>query len=584
MTVPQAEALGLTLPDPDIRWNEERGHYDFGADRLHRALRGDQGQRPLQHRADGPPGAARTRTAPGCARPPRPTPRSGPTATRAERRMSTRLGPLWEVFVRSRRGLSHVHAGSLHAADAEMALRNARDVYTRRQEGVSHLGGPRRRDHRVQPRREGLLLRPRRRQGLPAPDVLRRPRGGRAPVMDAHPTTSSASPTTPWSPRSGWAGGSAAPRSWRRTSPSPTSGSTSSARPGPCSPTPERSRARAAARTSSPTCATNATSATCSWSSGPGRLRRRDGAAAGLLDVPGRAVRRAARQRRRHAGRCRGQGRQGGRLPPRPRHALGAAARRRHRGVRTTGCRRALDAEWPYVEELFEPVDPGSWRPASPSTRPRCVDAVLDRLAAVLAEATLTVPEVDAAARRRAPRPAHRGPSATCSPRCSTCPLAPGGDVVSPQARSRAWALAAEVPDPEIPVVTIADLGILRDVTEDDRGRVHVQITPTYSGCPAMDDIADDLVDRLTARRLPARRRRARARAGLVHRRSPTKAGAPSSRRTASRRPADRPPRDGPVTLALSRALPAVRQPRHPRVQPVRLHGLQVAVGLPVLP
>ncbi len=45
--------------------------------------------------------------------------------------------PLWEVFVRSRRGLSHTHVGSLHAPDAHMALRNARDVYTRRQEGVS---------------------------------------------------------------------------------------------------------------------------------------------------------------------------------------------------------------------------------------------------------------------------------------------------------------------------------------------------------------------------------------------------------------------------------------------------------------
>jgi ring-1,2-phenylacetyl-CoA epoxidase subunit PaaB len=44
---------------------------------------------------------------------------------------------LWEVFVRPRRGLAHVHVGSIHAADAEMALRNARDVYTRRQEGVS---------------------------------------------------------------------------------------------------------------------------------------------------------------------------------------------------------------------------------------------------------------------------------------------------------------------------------------------------------------------------------------------------------------------------------------------------------------
>jgi ring-1,2-phenylacetyl-CoA epoxidase subunit PaaB len=45
--------------------------------------------------------------------------------------------PLWEVFVRPRRGLSHGHVGSLHAPDAQMALRNARDVYTRRGEGVS---------------------------------------------------------------------------------------------------------------------------------------------------------------------------------------------------------------------------------------------------------------------------------------------------------------------------------------------------------------------------------------------------------------------------------------------------------------
>lgn len=45
--------------------------------------------------------------------------------------------PLWEVFIRSRQGLDHKHAGSLHAADAIMAIENARDVYTRRQEGVS---------------------------------------------------------------------------------------------------------------------------------------------------------------------------------------------------------------------------------------------------------------------------------------------------------------------------------------------------------------------------------------------------------------------------------------------------------------
>jgi ring-1,2-phenylacetyl-CoA epoxidase subunit PaaD len=58
--------------------------------------------------------------------------------------------------------------------------------------------------------------------------------------------------------------------------------------------------------------------------------------------------------------------------------------------------------------------------------------------------------------------------------------------------------IAATVLDPELPMVTIEDLGILRDVTEDDRGRVHVTITPTYSGCPAMETIRDDLVDSLT--------------------------------------------------------------------------------------
>ncbi len=45
--------------------------------------------------------------------------------------------PLWEVFIRSNRGIDHKHAGSLRAADAEIALQNARDLYTRRSEGVS---------------------------------------------------------------------------------------------------------------------------------------------------------------------------------------------------------------------------------------------------------------------------------------------------------------------------------------------------------------------------------------------------------------------------------------------------------------
>ena len=45
--------------------------------------------------------------------------------------------PLWEVFIRSKQGLNHKHVGNLRAADAEMAVENARDVYTRRKEGVS---------------------------------------------------------------------------------------------------------------------------------------------------------------------------------------------------------------------------------------------------------------------------------------------------------------------------------------------------------------------------------------------------------------------------------------------------------------
>ncbi len=45
--------------------------------------------------------------------------------------------PLWEVFIRSTHGLAHKHVGSLHAPDAQMAILNARDVYTRRNEGVS---------------------------------------------------------------------------------------------------------------------------------------------------------------------------------------------------------------------------------------------------------------------------------------------------------------------------------------------------------------------------------------------------------------------------------------------------------------
>ena len=49
----------------------------------------------------------------------------------------SREWPLWEVFIRSKGGLSHKHVGSVHAPDGELAMRHARDVYTRRLEGIS---------------------------------------------------------------------------------------------------------------------------------------------------------------------------------------------------------------------------------------------------------------------------------------------------------------------------------------------------------------------------------------------------------------------------------------------------------------
>ncbi|HVT85093.1 MAG TPA: 1,2-phenylacetyl-CoA epoxidase subunit PaaB [Chitinophagaceae bacterium] len=68
--------------------------------------------------------------------------------------------PLWEVFIRSKQGLDHKHVGSLHAADAQMAIENARDVYTRRMEGVSIWVVESKYIHASKPEEAGELFEP----------------------------------------------------------------------------------------------------------------------------------------------------------------------------------------------------------------------------------------------------------------------------------------------------------------------------------------------------------------------------------------------------------------------------------------
>jgi ring-1,2-phenylacetyl-CoA epoxidase subunit PaaB len=61
----------------------------------------------------------------------------GESVNTSDKNAASTEWPLFEIFIRSKQGLDHKHVGSLHAADAQMAVENARDVYTRRQEGVS---------------------------------------------------------------------------------------------------------------------------------------------------------------------------------------------------------------------------------------------------------------------------------------------------------------------------------------------------------------------------------------------------------------------------------------------------------------
>lgn len=86
---------------------------------------------------------------------------------------------MWEVFIRNKAGLSHKHAGSLHAADAEMAIQNARDLYTRRMEGISiwvveskyiHASDPGEQDSLFEPAQDKIYRHP---TFYPMPDEVK---------------------------------------------------------------------------------------------------------------------------------------------------------------------------------------------------------------------------------------------------------------------------------------------------------------------------------------------------------------------------------------------------------------------------
>nr|BFD94452.1 phenylacetate-CoA oxygenase subunit PaaJ [Kitasatospora sp. Xyl93] len=99
----------------------------------------------------------------------------------------------------------------------------------------------------------------------------------------------------------------------------------------------------------------------------------------------------------------------------------------------------------------------------------------------------------------RGPAPA-TGTAGTASAAGTAAPAAPEG----PTTRDLAWAVAAAVPDPELPMLTLADLGVLAEVEVDGgSGTVTAWLTPTYSGCPAVAEMAADVDRRLRAAGYP---------------------------------------------------------------------------------
>ena len=140
--MPQAQFLGLTIPDPGMKQNAD-GHWEYGAidwAEFNQVLAGNgpcNRERLAARRKAHDDGAWVREAAAGLRREAQAAPGRRRRPNIREITMATPNTPLWEVFIRSRNGLAHKHVGSLHATDATLALQAARDIYTRRGEGLS---------------------------------------------------------------------------------------------------------------------------------------------------------------------------------------------------------------------------------------------------------------------------------------------------------------------------------------------------------------------------------------------------------------------------------------------------------------
>ena len=296
-----------------------------------------------------------------------------------------------------------------------------------------------------------------------------------------------------------------------------------------------------------------------------------------LSTLAARALRTARRAPRSGARRDRREGRQGADVPPAVRGRVGRPARRRHRRVAPADARGPGPGR-PVSRRVVHGVRrPGRGRRAVlrqvTDSRPGCP--------------CRSVPTARGAGRDGA---AHRASRPAARRVAERGPRPPGGDMVTVTAidgRPARPGIAERVPDPELPMLTLADLGVLRDVEMTGDGTVVASLTPTYSGCPAMAEMRAAVAARLRA----AGYARVEIRTvldppwtqRLDHRSRPPQAHRARHRPARRRTRTARPVLSAPAHPAHG-ALPPLRLAGHRGDLPLRRHVLQGPVALPRLP